>query len=176
MLVPVEGIAQSIYLIRGEKVILDEDLARLYGVQTRALNQAVRRHLERFPDDFMFELTSEEFANLKSQTVTSSWGGRRKLPLAFTEQGVAMLSSVLNSDRAVKINVLIMRAFVRLRKLLSTNDSLARKIDQLEQRMNDHDQAIAVLFSEIRELLEPPPDKKKGRMGFRASPEKVERD
>ena len=96
--------------------------------------------------------------------------------MAFTEQGVAMLSSVLNSDRAVKINVLIMRAFVRLRKLLSTNDSLARKIDQLEQRMKDHDQAIAVLFSEIRELLEPPADKKKGRMGFRASPEKAERE
>ena len=113
-------------------------------------------------------LTKSELTNLKSQTVTSSWGGRRKPPLAFTEQGVAMLSSVLNSDRAVKVNVLIMRAFVRLRKLLATNDALARKIDQLEQRVHDHDQAIVALFEEIRELVEPPPEAEKGRIGFRS--------
>jgi hypothetical protein len=165
--VPVERIAQVIFFIRGEKVLLDEDLAQLYGVQTRVLNQAVRRHLVRFPEDFMFRLTAAEFANLKSQSVTSSWGGRRKLPLAFTEEGVAMLSSILNSDRAVQVNILIMRAFVRLRRILATNEALLRKLDELEERLQHHDQAIAVLFEQVRKLIEPPRQQRRRRIGFR---------
>jgi ORF6N domain len=166
--VPVGRIAQVIYLVRGEKVLMDEDLAQLYGVQTRVLNQAVRRHLDRFPEDFMFRLTGEEFANLKSQSVTSSWGGRRKLPLAFTEEGVAMLSSVLNSDRAVQVNILIMRAFVRLRRVLAANEALVRKLDELEGQLQHHDQAIAVLFEEVRKLIGPPRQQQRKRIGFRA--------
>jgi hypothetical protein len=164
--VPLERIERAIYLIRGEKVLLDEDLARLYGVETRVLNQAIKRHHRRFPADFMFKLSPREFANLKSQSVTSSWGGRRKLPLAFTEQGVAMLSSVLNSERAVGVNILIMRAFVRLRKLLAANEALYRKLNELERKLQHHDQAIAVIFDEIRKLMEPPPEEPKGRIGF----------
>ena len=169
-LIPIERVQQAIYLIRGEKVLLDEDLARLYGVETRVLNQSVRRHLNRFPNDFMFQLTIKEFAELKSQSVTSSWGGRRKPPLAFTEQGVAMLSSVLGSERAVEVNILIMRAFVRLRKLLASNEALARKLNELEKKVQRHDRTITVLFDEIRKLLEPPPEKPKGRMGFHRDP------
>ena len=165
-LLPVEKVQQSIYLIRGEKVILDEDLAGLYGVATRTLNQSVRRHKNRFPDDFMFQLTHKEFMTLKSQSVISSWGGRRKPPLAFTEQGVAMLSSVLNSERAIEINILIMRAFVQMRELLASNAAVARRIDELEKKFADHDQAITVLFAEIRKLLNPPEEKPKRRIGF----------
>jgi len=149
--------------------MLDEDLARLYGVETRVLNQSVRRHPSRFPEDFMFQLTRKEFANLKSQVVTSSWGGRRKPPLAFTEQGVAMLSSVLNSSHAVMVNILIMRAFVRLRRLMASSEALHRKINELEKKFQRHDQAIAVLFDEIRRLMEPPLEKAKGRIGFHAN-------
>jgi hypothetical protein len=165
-IVPIERVEQAIYLVRGEKVLLDEDLARLYGVGTRVLNQAVKRHRSRFPADFMFELSPRELANLMSQSVTSSWGGRRKPLLAFTEQGVAMLSSILRSERAVTVNILIMRAFVRLRKLLASNEALNRKLDELEKRLQHHDQAIAVLFDEIRKLLEPPPAESKGLIGF----------
>jgi len=165
--IPAERVEKAIYLLRGEKVLLDEDLARLYGVATRVLNQAVRRHSSRFPDDFMFQLTRKEFANLKSQSVTSSWGGRRRMPLAFTEQGVAMLSGILNSKRAVTVNILIMRAFVRLRRILASNEALHRKLDELEKRIQHHDQAIVVLFDEIRKLMEPPPEERKGRIGFR---------
>jgi len=167
-MVPMERIQSSILLIRNEKVILDENLSRLYGVATRVLNQAVKRHSERFPDDFMFRLTMEEFKDLKSQIVTSSWGGRRKPPLAFTEQGVAMLSSVLNSKRAIEVNVLIMRAFVRMRKVIASNKALSRRIGELENRIESHDKAIVVLFEEIRKLLLPPPEKPKERIGFRS--------
>ena len=151
----VERITKSIHFIRGEKVLLDEHLAGLYGVQTKALVQAVKRNLERFPDDFMFQLTPEEWGDLRSQTVTSSsdgWGGRRTAPYAFTEQGVAMLSSVLRSDQAVSVNIEIMRAFVRLREILATHHELARKLDLLEQK---YDAQFKAVFDAIRQLMEP---------------------
>jgi hypothetical protein len=158
-IIPVERIASRIYRIRGENVMLDADLAELYGVPTKRLNEQVTRNLERFPPDFLFELTAEEFDDLRSQIATSSWGGRRYLPRAFTEQGVAMLSSVLRSKPAVQVNVAIVRTFVRLRRLLHANEQLARKVAE-------HDQQIAVLFEHVRTLLEPsePPDKP--RIGF----------
>jgi DNA-binding PadR family transcriptional regulator len=171
--VPAEQISQSIVLLRGQKVLLDSDLATLYGVETRVLVQSVKRNLERFPDDFMFQLTDQEFNNLISQSVMSSWGGRRKRPYAFTEQGVAMLSGVLHSPRAIAVNIEIMRAFVRLRAVLNANKELARKLEQLERKMEladhkltTHDEAIAAVLSAIRELMEPPEPKKKRRIGF----------
>jgi hypothetical protein len=136
--IPIQRIAQAIFLIRGQKVMLSQDLATLYGVPVKALNQAVKRHAARFPPDFVFQLTSKEFDNLKSQFVTSSWGGlRRALPYAFTEQGVAMLSSVLSGERAVKVNIAIMRAFVELREALETNRELARKFSELEKHVGE---------------------------------------
>jgi hypothetical protein len=133
-LVPAERIERAILLIRDQKVMLDKDLAALYHVETKSLTRAVRRNQARFPADFMFQLTAEEFANLRFQFGTSSWGGRRYLPYAFTEQGVAMLSSVLHSERAVRVNVEIMRAFVRLRQLLASHADLARKLEALEKK------------------------------------------
>jgi hypothetical protein len=129
--VPVERITSKIYLIRGQKVMPDRDLAELYGVETKVLKQAVRRNSKRFPEDFMFELSAGEFKNLRSQFVTSSWGGIRYKPMAFTEQGVAMLSSVLNSERAIQVNNQIMRAFTKLRQMLATNADLRRKIEDM---------------------------------------------
>src|SRR3990172_9734556 len=132
----VESIQQKIFIIRGQKVMLSFDLAALYGVETKVLNQAVKRNIERFPRDFMFQLSRAEFQILKSQIVTSSWGGvRRATPYAFTEQGVAMLSSVLRSNRAIAVNILIMRAFVKLREILSTHKELAHKLAQLEEKL-----------------------------------------
>ena len=157
--VPVEQISQSILVFRGHKVLLDEDLASLYGVTTSALVQAVKRNIGRFPEDFMFQLTAAEWAVLRSQIVipTSSRGGRRSAPYVFTEQGVAMLSSVLNSERAIAINIEIMRAFVKLRDLLSSNRELARRFAQLETRLDkkltEHDEAIAAILSAIRQLM-----------------------
>ena len=159
-------IEQSILLLRGQKILLDSTLASLYGVETRALLQAVKRNRVRFPADFMFQLTNREVADLRSQTVTSSWGGRRYLPFAFTEQGVAMLSSVLNSPRAIRANIEIMRAFVRLRQMISTNKELARKLDELERKVSSHDKAIAGLIAAIRELATPAPPKSARRIGF----------
>ena len=144
--------------------MLDSDLAELYGVTTSALNQAVRRNIDRFPSDFMFQMTDSEFSNLKSQFVTSSWGGRRKLPLAFTEQGVAMLSSVLHSERAIQVNIAIMRAF-QLREMLSSHKELAHKLEELERKVGIHDQTIVQLIEAIRELMEPPVEKRK-QIGF----------
>ena len=162
--VPVERIERHILLIRGQKVLLSGDLAILYGVEPRALVQAVKRNIMRFPPDFMFQLTKREFSNLKSQIVTSSWGGlRRATPYAFTEQGVAMLSSVLNSPRAVKVNIEIMRAFVRLRQMLTTNKELARRLDELERK---YDAQFKVVFDAIRELMTPS-DPPEGSIGFR---------
>jgi hypothetical protein len=144
-------IEDSILIIRGQKVLLDVDLARMYGVTTKVLNQAVRRNAERFPDDFMFQLDSEETQNLRSQIVTSNRrGGRRYYPYAFTEQGVAMLSSVLHSDRAVQVNIEIMRAFVRLRQLLASNAELSRRLDALEQK---YDRSFKMIFDAIRQLM-----------------------
>jgi hypothetical protein len=137
-LVPVEAIVSKILFLRGEKVLLDRDLAELYGVETKQLKRAVRRNLNRFPKDFMFELASEEVDNLRRHFGTSSWGGTRYSPMAFTEQGVAMLSSVLNSDRAIEVNVAIMRAFVQLRMMIGSHEELARKLAELEARLSEH--------------------------------------
>ncbi len=168
-LVPAERIEQSILLIRGHKVLLDQDLAQLYGVETKVFNQAVKRNLERFPDDFMFQLSVEEFDNLRSQIVTSSWGGRRTAPYAFTEQGVAMLSSVLRSPRAVAVNIEIMRAFVRLRQMLASHAELAERLNDLEKK---YDQQFRVVFDAIRQLMTPPPGPKKPPIGFHSRPAK----
>lgn len=167
-LIPVERIDRAILFLRGQKVILGAELAKLYGVTTKVLNQAVKRNARRFPPDFMFQLTRPEWADLKSQTVTSSWGGsRRSAPYAFTEQGVAMLSSVLRSDRAIRVNIEIMRAFVRLRRVLAQNADLARRLDELERRVGTHDEQFAAVIHAIRELMEPPAPPRKGRIGFR---------
>jgi hypothetical protein len=167
---PAERIERAIRLIRGEKVILDADLAALYDVATRVLVQAVKRNLERFPPDFMFQLTEEEFAILRSQSVTSrGWGGRRYPPYAFTEQGVAMLSSVLHSPRAIQVNIEIMRAFVRLRQWLSSHAKLAKKLAELEAK---YDEQFAVVFEAIKQLMAPPEEKRK-KIGFRGEPDKA---
>jgi hypothetical protein len=165
--VPLERIEQRIIVLRGQKVLLDSDLAELYGVETRVLNQAVSRNPDRFPEDFLFRLTESEFTEcLKSQSVTSNEGrgGRRTLPHAFTEQGVAMLSSVLRSPRAVLVNIEIMRAFVHLRRTLATHQTLARKLAELERT---YDARFAVVFDVLMELMKPPAlPKSKGKHGF----------
>jgi hypothetical protein len=162
--IPPERIERRILLIRGQKVMLSTDLAELYEVAPRALVQAVKRNHERFPEDFMFQLSQEESANLKSQFVTSSWGGaRRATPYAFTEQGVAMLSSVLRSKRAVQVNIAIMRAFVKLRAMLASHHDLARRLDEMEKK---YDAQFRVVFDAIRELMKPP-EKPKHTIGFR---------
>jgi hypothetical protein len=154
--VPVERIIGSILILRSQRVLLDADLATLYGVETRRLNEQVRRNIERFPKDFIFELTAEEFANLKSQFATSSWGGRRKRPLAFTEHGAIMAATVLNSPRAVEMSIYIVRAFVQLRTLLASNKELAQQLAKLERKVSSHDQAIVGILNTIRELMSPP--------------------
>jgi ORF6N domain len=168
-LIPYERIAAQIYLIRGQKVMLSAHLADLYGVEPRALVQAVKRNAARFPEDFMFQLSKSEFDLLKSQIVISSWGGaRRAPPYAFTEQGVAMLSSVLRSDRAIKMNILIMRAFVKVRELLATNKNVARKLEEIERKQSEHERRIDSIVEVIEALMtEPVPPKR--RIGFNAS-------
>lgn len=163
MPVPSERIAHSILLLRGQKVLLDADLAELYGVETRVLVQAVKRNLERFPEDFMFQLDAEEAAALRSQSVISNAGrgGRRYAPYAFTEQGVAMLSSVLSSPQAIAVNIEVMRAFVRLREVLAGNKELAGKLVELERKLKGHDQAIAGILDAIRQLMAPPAPSKR---------------
>jgi hypothetical protein len=161
-LVPVERIERVILVLRGHKVILDKDLAALYGVTTGNLNKAVARNIERFPDDFMFQLSPDEMENLIFHSGTSSWGGTRKPPRAFTEQGVAMLSSVLRSQRAVQVNIEIMLAFVRLRQMLQQNADLARKLALLEKK---YDAQFRAVFDAIRELMKPP-EKPRRRIGF----------
>jgi len=179
-IVPIEQIETKIFLIRGQKVMIDRDLAELYGVKTFVLNQAAKRNIDRFPEDFMFQLTDEEWqnlklqngtSNLKSQIVISSWGGRRTLPYAFTEQGVAMLSSVLRSKKAAQVNILIMRAFVRLRQMLATHKELAQKLKELEDRVGCHDLHIVNIIEAIKKLMEPKveepvEEKPRKRMGF----------
>lgn len=169
---PIERIEQRILLIRDQKVMLDSDLAELYGVETKVLNQAVRRNLGRFPDDFMFQLSEKEHEALRSQIVTLKNLGRgqhrKYLPYVFTAQGVAMLSSVLKSDRAVKVNIQIMRTFVKLREILSTHKDLARKLAELEKQYAEHDRKFQLVFDAIRKLMEPPPSPKKRRIGFHA--------
>ena len=172
-LIVTESIEAKILLIRGQKVMLDADLAELYGVETRRLNEQVRRNSERFPEDFMFQLTAEEFENLKSQFATSSWGGRRKLPYVFTEHGAIMAASVLNSTRAIEISVHVVRAFVRLRELVSTHKELSQKLNQLERKVGAHDRAIAELINAIRQLMSPSEPKKKRPIGFATWKEKM---
>ena len=146
-----ENIISQIYYIRGVKVMLDFHLAALYDVETRVLNQAVQRNIERFPEDFMFQLSDNEIKNLTSQIVTSSWGGRRRAPYAFTEQGVAMLSGVLRSGKAINVNIAIMRAFVSMRKLINENKELKKKLDKMESK---YDQQFRVVFEAIHQLIE----------------------
>jgi ORF6N domain len=166
--IPVEFIERRIYLVRGQKVMLDSDLARMYQVATKVLNQAVRRNLDRFPADFMFQLTPVEDGSLRSQFVTSNSGrgGRRRPPYAFTEHGVAMLSSVLRSKRAVQLNILIIRAFVRLREYLGTHKDLARKLEDIERTQQEHGAHIRQIYGYIQRLRGPGQEPPKRRIGF----------
>ncbi len=173
---PLEAITQRIVVLREQKVLIDADLAALYGVETRRLNEQVRRNKARFPQDFIFELSPEEFAHLKSQSATSSWGGRRKLPLAFTEHGAIMAATVLNTPRAVEVSVYVVRAFVKLRELVGSHRELARRLDELEQKTEalamSHDTfsrntraQLKQVFDALRELMTPP-DPPKRPIGF----------
>jgi hypothetical protein len=154
----VQFIERRIYLIRGHKVMIDVDLAELYGVPTKALNQQVQRNRKRFPEDFMFQLTKEETENLRSQIVTSRSDHRKRrfLPYAFTEPGVAMLSSVLNSERAIEVNITIMRAFIRLRQMMESNEELNRKFAAVIRKLSTHDKYFRIVFAELKRLTEPP--------------------
>ncbi|MBI5675214.1 MAG: ORF6N domain-containing protein [Nitrospirae bacterium] len=168
-LIPVEIIERKIYLLRGHKVLLDSDLAELYGVEVKQLKRQVRRNIKRFPEDFMFELQKEEYESLRSHFGTLKRGEHSKyLPYAFTEQGVAMLSSVLNSDRAIEVNIQIMRALVKLRELIATHKDLARKLSDMEKK---YDTQFKVVFDAIRQLMKPE-ESKKGKIGFRREPGK----
>ncbi|MBW3539122.1 MAG: ORF6N domain-containing protein [Planctomycetes bacterium] len=166
---PAEQIQDRILVVRGQRVMMDSDLAELYGVTTRRLNEQVRRNRDRFPGDFAFQLTQQEFTNLMSQIATSSfgYGGRRKRPWAFTEHGVAMLSSVLRSPAAVRVNIEIMRAFVRLRRLLATPGELVEQIQKLAETVQLHDDQIQTITRVLREMIQPAPERPKGRIGFR---------
>ncbi|HEV2478089.1 MAG TPA: ORF6N domain-containing protein [Puia sp.] len=166
MIVSDEVVISRIYYIRGHKVMLDEDLAELYQVATGRLNEQVKRNIDRFPLDFMFQLTEEEFKNLKSQNATSSWGGRRKLPNAFTEHGVLMLSSVLNSERAIKVNIQIMRIYTKMREMLSTHTDILLKLEQLERKVEGYDEDIQLIFMHLKRLIDPPQEPRP-RIGFR---------
>lgn len=159
-------IAAKILIVRGKRVMIDSDLAMLYGVKTGRLNEQVSRNIKRFPKDFMFQLTKEEALNLKSHFATSSWGGARKLPRVFTQEGVAMLSSVLNSERAIMVNIQIMRAFAQLRQMLLSNRDLKRKIEEMERK---YDKQFAIVFQAIKQLLEPPVQKERKVIGFHIS-------
>ena len=161
-IIPQQQIESNILLLRDRRVLLDRDLAILYGVETKALNRAIKRNIERFPDDFMFQLTKDEFENLRFHFGTSSWGGQRYLPYAFTEQGVAMLSSVLNSKRAIQVNIQIMRTFTKLREMLLTHKELQRKIEGMEAT---YDHQFKIVFEAIKQLLAPPV-KPRRKIGF----------
>ena len=168
-LVAEKRILRTIMVIRGEKVILDSDLAELFNVETRRLNEQVRRNIQKFPADFMFQLTKKEFDNLKSQIATSSsgWGGRRIAPLVFTEYGALQAANILNSEQANKMSVFIVRTFVRLREMVLANEKLSWKFDQLEKRVSDHDEILVELIREIRKLIDTPkPKGKRKSMGF----------
>ena len=166
----IEAIASRIVTLRGERVLLDSDLATLYGVETRRLNEQVRRNRRRFPADFIFRLTRKELNNLMSQFATSRWGGRRKLPYAFTEHGAIQAATILNTRRAVEVSVYVVRAFVRLRGVLAANRELAKRLEELEARierkLDTHDRVIADILNAIRQLMAPPEPKPKRRIGF----------
>jgi hypothetical protein len=171
--IPRQRIEDAILLIRGHKVMLSGDLAELYGVSAKRLNEAVKRNLERFPADFMFQLTRREAANLKSQFATSSWGGaRRATPYAFTEEGVAMLSAVLRSATAIAVSIQIIRVFVRLRRMLASHEQLRRKLDNLERRLANHDQQFAAVFDAIRQQMLEPEEPLKPRIGYQTEEKK----
>jgi len=165
-IIPIEQIQQKIYIIRGYMVMIDADLAGLYGVTTKRLNEQVKRNLKRFPSDFMFQLNEKEFEELRSHFATSRWGGRRHLPYVFTEHGTIMLANVLNSSGAVEASIQVVRAFVKLRELLATNKELAIQLQLLERKIEKHDQEIHLIFKAIRQLMIPP-EKKKGEIGFK---------
>lgn len=169
-LLPDEVIMNKIYVIRGHKIMIDRDLAELYEVETRRLNEQVKRNIDRFPEDFMFQLTIDEFENLKSQIATSSWGGRRKLPYAFTEHGVLMLSSVLNSEKAIKVNIQIMRIYTKIRHMLLTHKDILLKLELLEQNVTRHNEDIRLIFQYLKQLLNPATQKPK-RIGYRRKDE-----
>ena len=164
-IIPVEKITNKIYVIRGFKVMLDRDLAELYGVETKRLKEQVRRNISRFPEDFMFVITNQEVRNLRPQIATSSWGGTRYIPMAFTEQGVAMLSSVLNSKRAIDVNIAIMRAFVKMREIMTTNKDFAEKLKIIEEKLAEHDDQFQVVFEAIKQLFTEE-EKPKKKIGF----------
>jgi len=172
-IMPIGKIARAILLVRGEKVILDSDLAALYGVSTKRLNEQVRRNIDRFPDDFVFQVNRNELENLKSQFATSSsgYGGRRYAPYAFTEHGAIMAATVLNSPRAVQVSVYVVRAFVQLRRVLAQNKQLAAKLADLERKVGDHDQKIVAIIQAIRELMAPPPRPPRKPSGFQSEME-----
>ncbi len=166
VIIPDELIMNNIYLLRGQKVMLDHDLAKLYQVEKKRLNEQVSRNKERFPGDFMFQVNKEEFHNLKSQIATSSWGGLRKLPYAFTEQGVAMLSGILNSSTAIRVNIQIIRVFTKMRELLLTNKDILLQLEKMENKLTKHDDEIKLIFKYLKKLLSPQTAKKE-RIGFR---------
>jgi hypothetical protein len=159
-------IESKIYLIRGQKVMLDFDLAEMYGVETKRLKEQVRRNIERFPEDFMFELAPEEFRTLRSQIATSNWGGTRYTPFAFTEHGVLMLSSVLRSDQAIQVNIQIMRVYSKMKELLVMHKDILVKLEQLEKKTDRHDEQIDLIFDYIKKLVEPPTERTE-RIGFK---------
>ncbi|HEY5747765.1 MAG TPA: ORF6N domain-containing protein [Chryseolinea sp.] len=161
----------KIYLIRGQKVMLDRDLSALYGVETRYLKRQVKRNIERFPEDFMFELAPDELENLRCQFGTSSWGGVRYAPMAFTEQGVAMLSSVLGSKQAISVNIQVIRVFSKMRQLLITSKDILLKLEQIERKAAQHDDDFRVIFAYLKELLEPPPTEPARKIGFKHAKE-----
>ena len=175
ILIPAERIERAILLLRGQKIMLDADLAAIYGVTTKRLNEQFKRNRERFPEDFAFSLTTEEFDNLRSQFATSSWGGRRTPPYAFTEHGALMAAGVLNSSRAIEVSIFVVRTFVAVRELVDTRKELAERIDELERRIDKrlarHDQAIAEILSAIRALMTPPEAKVRS-VGFVGTSEK----
>jgi len=170
-ILPDEMIINKIYIIRDKKVMIDRDLAELYGVDTRVLNQTVKRNLKRFPDDFMFQLTDEEFRNLRSQIVTSSWGGSRFRPMVFTEQGVAMLSSVLNSERAISVNIQIIRVFTRMRAMIESHKEILKKLEMLEKKDIELDEKVSLIFEYLKELEQTKKEEtdfsKRKRIGFK---------
>ena len=162
---PIEYVGSLIRIVRGQKVLLDSDLAQLYKVAIKAMNRAVRRNIDRFPEDFMFQLTKDEFLRFQSGT-SKGHGGRRYYPLAFTEQGVAMLSRVVNSTRAIQVNIAIMRTFVQLREILSTNKALAKKLANIDTKMKNHDKQFEIVFEAIGQLMSPTKKSSKRPIGF----------
>jgi len=164
--IPDEIISSKIYLIRDQKVMLDSDLAELYQVETRRLNEQIKRNIARFPKDFMFRLTNEEWKNLKSQFATSSWGGRRKEPYVFTEHGVLMLSSVLNSERAIAVNIKIMRVYTKIKEMLFNNKDLLLRMEKIERKLSNQNKNIELVFNYLDELIEKK-EKPRSKIGYK---------